>query len=154
MVAIDTDVMLLAFAFHQDKRQPVNTDFLNLVQSAQPVITIYNLMEILGQLSFNLAPRQLDAWRTWLVEAYRLTVIWPLNPDDSIDDFSFKEKIFTAPFARMRSYKMPFMDALILNLAERTLNINQFVTWNARHFQSKVSLEVLTPEEYLIRFAP
>lgn len=61
MVAIDTDVILLAFAFHQDPRQPVNTAFLNRVQSAQPVITIFNLMEILGQLSFNLSPTRYDA---------------------------------------------------------------------------------------------
>jgi hypothetical protein len=153
VVAIDTDVMLLAFAYHQDKRQQANSQFLNVVQSIEPAITIYNLMEILGQLSFNLAPRQLDAWQSWLVEAYQLTVIWPLNPDDPADDFSFKNEIFTAPFARMRSFRMPFMDSLILNLAERTPNVDQLVTWNARHFQNKSTLAVLTPEEFLIQFA-
>lgn len=49
MVAIDTDVMLLAFAYHQDKRQKINDQFLNVVQSIEPASTIYNLMELLGQ---------------------------------------------------------------------------------------------------------
>ncbi|MDW8325881.1 MAG: hypothetical protein RMK99_04880 [Anaerolineales bacterium] len=41
------------------------------------------------------------------------------------------------------------MDALVLNLAERTPNVTQFVTWNAKHFRGKSSLNVLTPDEYL-----
>lgn len=53
MVVIDTDVLLLAFAFQADKRQASNTRFLTRVRPAQPAITIYNLMELLGQLSFN-----------------------------------------------------------------------------------------------------
>ena len=47
MVIIDTDVLLLAFAFRNDKRQPANSAFLKQVQTADPAITIYNLMELL-----------------------------------------------------------------------------------------------------------
>ena len=46
---------------------------------------------------------------------------------------------------------MAFMDALILNLAERTPDVDAFITWNARHFKGKSSLRVLTPEEYVTR---
>lgn len=42
-----------------------------------------------------------------------------------------------------------FLDALILNLAERTPDVEGFITWNARHFKKKSSLKVLTPQEYL-----
>ena len=41
------------------------------------------------------------------------------------------------------------MDSLILNLAERAPNVTAFVTWNARHFQEKTTLTVITPAEYL-----
>ena len=153
MVVIDTDVLLLAFAFHQDSRQPANNTFLQEVQTAQPAITVYNLMEILGQLSFNLAPERLEVWQTWLVNAYQLVVIWPADPDSDAGAASFREEIFERPFARMRMFKMPFVDALILNLAERTPVVDHFVTWNARHFREKTSLRVLTPEEYLSQFA-
>ncbi len=53
----------------------------------------------------------------------------------------------------MRSHRMAFMDALVLNLAERTPGVEQFVTWNARHFKTKSSLQTLTPEEYLAQIA-
>ena len=75
MVFIDLDVLLLAFAFRRDERRSANTLFLQSVQSNEPAITIYNLMEILGNLSFNLSPQRLDEWQTWLVNAYQLKVI-------------------------------------------------------------------------------
>ena len=64
MVVIDTDVLLLSFAYQNDRRQPVNREFLNQVRSASPAITIYNLMELLGQLSFNLNADRLNDWQT------------------------------------------------------------------------------------------
>ena len=152
MVVIDTDVLLLAFAFQSDKRQSANAAFLKRAQVADPAITVYNLMELLGQLSFNLSPARLDAWQTWLVEAYQLTVIWPADLDD-MSALSFRAEIFERPYARMRSHRMAFMDALVLNLAERTPGVEQFVTWNARHFKTKSSLQTLTPEEYLAQIA-
>jgi len=54
MIIIDTDVLLLAFAFHRDERQSDNDRFLQWVQNDKPATTIYNVMELLGHLSFNL----------------------------------------------------------------------------------------------------
>ncbi len=149
MVVLDTDVLLLAFAFQRDDRQPANEAFLERAQSETPAITIYNLMELLGQLSFNLSPERLDAYPSWLLDAYQLTVIWPYTPDDPLSFTAFRDEIFARPLARMRAVQMPFMDALILSLAERAPDVSHFVTWNARHFQGKSTLNVLTPEGYL-----
>lgn len=44
MVVIDSDVLLLAFAFANDSKQEVNRAFLEAVQTAQPATTIYNVM--------------------------------------------------------------------------------------------------------------
>jgi hypothetical protein len=41
------------------------------------------------------------------------------------------------------------LDAFVVDSAERTQDVGCFVTWNARHFQGKTRLKVLTPEEYL-----
>jgi hypothetical protein len=149
MVIIDTDVLLLAFAFQRDQRQAVNEAFLEQVQADSPAITIYNLMELLGKLSFNLSPERLDAWPSWLVDAYQLTLVWPFMPGETVGFAAFRDEIFTRPFVRMRSVKMPFMDSLILNLAERFPDTTIFVTWNARHFQTKSIVPVMTPAEYL-----
>ena len=152
MVVLDTDVLLLAFAFPNDRRHAINTTFLKHVRTADPAITVYNLMELLGQLSFNSSAAQLDAWPTWLLEAYHLTVIWPFDPH-SVTPASFMTEIFDRPFARMKSNRMSFMDALALNLAERTPGVTEFITWNARHFKNKSTLTALTPEEYLAQAA-
>lgn len=149
MVAVDTDVLLLAFAFQRDDRQAANQTFLKEAQAATLSITIYNLMELLGQLSFNLSAEQLDAYPSWLLDAYQMTVIWPYQPDETVSFTAFRDEIFARPFARMRAVNMPFMDALILNLVERTPGVTHFVTWNARHFQNKSTLNVVTPETFL-----
>lgn len=148
MVVIDTDVLLLAFAFHQDSRQPPNTTFLQQVQTAVPAITVYTLMELLGKLSFNLSPERLEQWQSWLLDAYQLQLIWPIAPETAVTHHTWQEWLVTRPFKRMKTVKMSYMDALILDLTEAS-PANLFVTWNARHFQGKSSLPVMTPAEYL-----
>jgi hypothetical protein len=72
-----------------------------------------------------------------------------VKPDSPATYTTFVDEIFVNPYARMRAVKMPFMDALILNLAERTPGVNTFITWNAKHFQNKSKLSVMTPAAYL-----
>jgi len=151
VVVIDSDVLLLAFAFANDSKQETNRAFLEVIQTAQPATTIYNLMEVLGQLSFNLSPERLDQWQSWLVDAYQLTVIWMADDGLKMGKESFREELYERPYQKMRSVRMPFMDALIISLAERAPDIECFVTWNAKHFKGKTDLKVLTPEEYLAR---
>jgi hypothetical protein len=148
MVVIDTDVFLLEFAFHRDPRHGINARFLTAVRDRAPAITIYNLMEILGQLSFNLAPARLAQWPLWLQVAYGLTVLWP-EPGEMEARAFFCQEIHEASLARMQEKRMAFLDTLILNLAERVPEADSFVTWNARHFRGKSSLTVFTPAEYL-----
>ena len=106
-------------------------------------------MEVLGQLSFNLSPEKLERWESWLVNAYQLTVIWSVDPDEKVIASTFRDEIYERPFFKMREHRMVFMDALILALAEQTPDAEYFVTWNAKRFKGKSSLPVMTPEEYL-----
>jgi predicted nucleic-acid-binding protein len=149
MIAIDTDVFVLAFAFHQDQRQQSNTRFLATVQHKTPAVAIYTVMELLGQLSFNLAPRRLLQWHSWLQEQYRLTIIYPTTLNQSADLF-FQNEFIDRPLARLQRQRIPFLDGLILDLLERVTAVETFVTWNARHYRGKTPLSVLTPEEYLL----
>jgi hypothetical protein len=151
MVVIDTDVLILAFAYPNDERQKINQEFLEVVQTARPATTIYNVMETLGQLSFNLSPEQLDGWQDWLVIAYNLTVIWDVDSKERVNPENWREIIFERPFQKMRSVRMAFMDALILSTVEHAPDVECFVTWNARHFKGKTNFPVLTPEDYLAR---
>lgn len=151
MVVIDTDVLLVEFAFQRDPRAQANHKFLSLVQrrEANPATTIYNLMELLGQLSFNLSPAKLDAWPEWLQRAYGLSILWPDTVEASSPEAFFRAEIFARPLEKMRVQRMSFLDSLILGLAEASTEVQALVTWNARHFKHKTTLPVLTPEEYL-----
>ena len=100
-------------------------------------------------MSFNLSPMELDKWQAWLIEPYHLKVIWPINPNDEQATILFNVDFFNRAYAKLRSQRMSFLDALILDLAEQTFNVNAFVTWNARHFKKKTTLKILTPEEYV-----
>ena len=148
MVLIDTDVFILEFAFHRDRRYETNVAFLTAIRQREPAITIYNLMEILGQLSFNLDASRLGDWRLWLQEAYSLTILWPA-PEEQVAREFFHHEIYTRPLVKMQAVRMAFMDGLIIGLVERAPDVEAFVTWNARHFRDKTHLLVLTPGEYL-----
>jgi hypothetical protein len=148
MVAIDTDVLLLAYSFHRDPRQEANSRFLQAVTDSSPVVAIYTVMELLGQLSFNMSSERLGRWRLWLRDHYGLIVLHPDTADREAEEF-FQHQIIDQPFVRMQEQRIPFLDALILGLIEQCAEVDNFVTWNARHYRGKTSLTVLTPSEYL-----
>ena len=148
MVVIDTDVLVLAYAFHRDARQPANTQFLDSIQGAQPAVTIYSVMELLSKLSFNLSAKRLSQWPQWLQARHGLSVLYP-RTDGMMASTFFCREVVELPFARMQQHQMPFLDALILNLTEAAPNVDTFVTWNARHYHYKTALTVVTPAEYL-----
>ena len=148
MVGIDSDVILIEMRYGRDARHAVNAQFLRAVRAAAPAITIYTLMEVLGQLSFNLSPNKLAEWQTWLVRQYRFAVLWP-NPG-ALDAYGFMlQEIYQRPMARMQAHRMGFADSLAIEVAERTPDVRAFVTWNARHFANKTRLPMLTPAQYL-----
>ncbi len=149
MDVIDTDVFLIEFAYHSDTRSAVNHEFLARVKESNPAITVYNLIELLGQMSFNLTPARLADWRSWLLSTFHVKVIAPVDLDDAKATILFKAEIIDEPFAKMRTHRMGYMDALALHLAEQTPQVTSFVTWNAKHFKNKTTLKVYTPAEYL-----
>ena len=148
MVAIDTDVLILAFAFHQDERQTPNATFLEAVRTQTPVVAIYSIMEFLGQLSFNLSAERLAQWPSWLQDRYNLTVVYPETANVAAEPF-FQDEFIHHPFLLLQRLRMPYLDGLILNLIGRVSSVDTFVTWNARHYRGKTALSVLTPAEYL-----
>ncbi len=148
MVVIDSDVFIIHYRYRRDARFDDNAHFLQVVLEASPAITIYTLMEVLGQLSFNLSAEVLSHWPEWLRGAHGLNVLWPQADDMSADEF-FGRQIYDLPFARMLAFRIPFADALMLQVAEHIPQVRTIVTWNARHFRSKTLLPVLTPVEYL-----
>ena len=128
-------MFLISYRFKHDVRAEANARFLTVANAAAPALTIYNLMEILGILSFNLSPADLAAWPDWLKERHRLAILWPQTNQPR--HAFFEQMIYHLPLNRMLAHPMPFVDALVIEVAERTPNVQAFVTWNARHFKDK-----------------
>lgn len=145
MIIIDSDVLLLAFAFSRDERQPVNRQFLAMTTPRGA--TIYSVMEVLGKLSFNISPGRLQQWTAWLQDAYRLNILYPLV--DGQEAMRCLQREFVENPLHMMTQRMSYLDALIMQLVAATPGVEMFVTWNAHHFASKSPVRVMTPAEVL-----
>lgn len=145
MIIIDSDVLLLAFAFSRDERQPVNRQFLSMTTPRGA--TIYSVMEVLGKLSFNFSPSHLQQWPAWLQDTYQLNILYPLV--DGQEAMSCLRREFVESPLQSMTQRMSYLDALILRLVAATPGVEMFVTWNARHFAGKSPVRVMTPAEVL-----
>ncbi|HRJ45256.1 MAG TPA: hypothetical protein PL105_25375, partial [Caldilineaceae bacterium] len=77
-----------------------------------------------------------------------LTVIYPATANRTADEF-FGTELVEGPLQRMSRHPAPYLDGLILELAEATESVRAFITWNARHYQGRTSLPVMTPGEFV-----
>jgi len=152
MVILDTDIFILEFRFQRDHRYFTNRQFLSAIKATGGGIPSYSVMEFLGKMRFNVNPDRLVNWRSWLQDAYNLTIIWPEVGAADADSF-IRSLLFNRPFERMCRTPVAFVDSLILDLAEQVEEAQVFITWNAKHFMGKTSLTVKTPQEYLASIA-
>ena len=100
----------------------LNARFLTEVKTAAPALTVYNLMEILGVLSFNLSAVQLRAWPDWLKARHSLAILSPELNDTSQQPL-FEQIIYHLPLARMTTQPTAFLDTLAIEVAERTPDV-------------------------------
>ena len=148
MVIIDTDILVIEFRHQHDERYPINNQFLSAIRTTGGATTVYTLMEFLGKMSFNINPSELVKWRSWLRDAYNLVIIWPEVQSLDADNF-LHSLIYEHPFERMSRKPIPFVDALILDLAEQLEETEALVTWNTKHFEGNTFLTIKTPKEFL-----
>ena len=148
MVVIDTDILLTEFRYQRDRKYHINKQFLSTIRATGGAITVYTLMEFLGKMSFNVNRSTLTRRRSWLRDAYNLVIIWPEIQVLDVDNF-LHSPIYERPFERMCRKPIPFVDALILDLAEQVEETEALVTWNTKHFAGNTSLTIKTPKEYL-----
>ena len=142
-VLIDTDVFVIDLRYHRDLKYSENCAFLERVRQGEFVgsITVYNLMEVCGILSFNLSPQSLEELFIGFATKYNVAVLFP--PDE-------EERICFDPVGILETMKRRFSfgDALIAELTQRCKGqLDLFVTWNAVHFADKLPLQVVTPDQ-------
>jgi len=141
VVAVDTDVLAIHHFFTFDKRFKTNKTFLgNVVKRSTLGITIHNLLELYGLATIAWgSEKAYELYRGYL-RARNVAILIPPYPTDWTH--------FTEKICKYLAKKMHYGDALIAWAVDET-RPSMFVTWNKKHFQNRMEVRVLTPEEFL-----
>lgn len=147
MLAIDTDVLAIHRLFRRDKRATDTVAFMQRTAQRPRGISIYNLLELCGIAeSHGQSGREVFQQYTTALD---IEILYPSVILTSKEDYwqMHNEALLSRIERGMR-----LGDAVILWVAE-TCNCEALVTWNTRHFVGKTELTVLTPAQWLERFA-
>jgi hypothetical protein len=151
MILVDADILLLDIRYPRDVRFGMNERLLKTLQERglEHGITLYALLEVIGVLSFNLSTDQIRQLYTLLPGRYGLQVAPALGMSQETPTFTL-----AAILAQVEK-RMALGDALqALYIQHFAPQASCLLSWNARHFQQKLSIPTLTPEEWLTQNVP
>lgn len=144
MILIDSDVFILDLFYPTDARTGANKQFLEL-DIAGRATTIFNVLEACGIASFNKSSEDIKQLFYAFHQTYNLDILYPKVmaplPEDVL------KHLVAMTFTRIL-LKMNFNDALILATAE-SFHVSTFVTWNIKHFETRTSIPITTPEDFV-----
>ena len=144
-VFVDTDVFVRKLRYPRDRNTEVNSRFLEKMKEgkARAATSIFNVLEVCGILSYNLASENLLKLYTGFGEHFGVKIYFPADRDGNLQyDYA---NIF-----RNIQTKQSMGDAEVSYIVERFSDlISAFVSWNAHHFDGKLSVPIMTPEEFL-----
>lgn len=143
-IFIDSDIFVRDLRYPNDNRTPQNQKFLSKIKkNRRGATSIFNVLEVAGIMSYNLNPEQLFTLYADFTNHYGIKVLFPA---DAAGNLMYD---ITAIFMQIQK-RQNLGDAQIASVVEKFSDkIDSFVSWNAPHFRDKISIRVLTPEEYL-----
>lgn len=142
-VLIDTDIFVIDLRYPRDPRYSENKAFLERVKQGELAAwtTLYNLMEVYGILSVNLSPQSLQDLFIGFAAQFNVMILFP---DGKGEEVCFAP----AEILETMKRKLSFGDALIVEVAQRhRRRLDLFVTWNAVHFEGKLPIKTVTPNQ-------
>jgi hypothetical protein len=145
MILLDADILLLDIRYPRDVRFSLNERLLKTSQERELErgITLYALLEVVGILSFNLPTDQVRLY-TVLPQRYGLQVVPALDVNQETPGFPLSSILTQV------EQKMALGDAFqALYIQRFAADASCLLSWNARHFQQKLSVPILTPEQWL-----
>ncbi|GER94035.1 hypothetical protein A45J_1793 [hot springs metagenome] len=145
-VFIDTNVFIIDLRYRNDGNFKTNRDFLDFIaKHGRGITSIVNLLEICGILSFNLNRQQIQELFYYLPEKYRIGII-PSHDMDSIFPETHIKAVMDIIYR-----KASLGDALIANIVNNYITGKAvFISWDAGHFKNLLSIEAITPHEFLL----
>lgn len=107
------------------------------------VTSIFNVLEVCGIMSFNLASKQLLALYSDFCRHYNIQVLFPANTKGDLQ-YDIPRVVWQI------QKKQSLGDAQISYVIERfSGDLTHFLSWDAKHFQGKLSIPTMTPKAYL-----
>lgn len=142
-VFIDTDIFVRDLRYQRDANIISNQKFIEKVRSQKirGVTSIFNLLEVCGVLSFNMSQEGLLKLYADFTKHYAVQILFPANPQVELQyDIP---KIFQSIIR-----KQSLGDAQISYVINRfASNLTYMATWNVIHYEGKVTIPVLTPDQ-------
>jgi hypothetical protein len=146
MILLDADLLLLDIRYPRDVRFSLNEQLLKTLQERglERGMTLYALLEVIGVLSFNLPTDQIQQLYTVLPRRYGLQVTPALTVGQETPGFPLSALL--SQIEKKMALGDVFQALYIQHFAPQATCL---LSWNARHFQQKLSVPTLTPEEWL-----
>ncbi|HZN92560.1 MAG TPA: hypothetical protein VFB81_07635 [Myxococcales bacterium] len=141
-VFVDSGPFALELSFWRDPRAALNARFLqHLRAGSRGVTSLYNVLEVAGVASHHSpAERVLRLVRAFQA-LFGVRVVPPGTGSFLVDAPAVADRI---------ARRMAAADAIVLWFAETCRPApDAFVTWNAKHFEGRTGLRVLTPQQFL-----
>lgn len=144
-VFVDSDIFVRDLRYPRDGLRETNDRLLDNMRKRKirAATSIFNVLEICGVLSFNYSQEQLADLYSDFTRYFAVKVFLPADAQGALQyDL---ESIW-----RQIAKKQSLDDAQVAYVVERFSNLVAcFVSWNARHFEGKLSVPVMTPAEFL-----
>jgi hypothetical protein len=146
VILLDSDVLLIDQRYRNDPRYAVNRQAIEFARtnSISLAVTAQALLEVIGIMSFNVSPAAVPAMPTGLISLYGLTVRPDFHTHPDYAGCTVQELM------TQMTTQMALGDAVqAVQVARYANDCDCLLTWNARHFQGKLVVPVLSPEEWL-----
>lgn len=146
MILLDSDVLLIDQRYRNDPRYAVNRQALEFAQTHSIAIgiTAQALLEVIGILSFNVSPAAVPTLPTSLIALYALNVRPDFHTHPDYAGCTVQELML------QMTTQMALGDAVqAVQVARYATGCDCLLTWNARHFQGKLAVPVVAPDEWL-----
>jgi predicted nucleic acid-binding protein len=145
LIVVDTNIFVIDLRYPRDRHYAANRRFLQkLMQTGQGATTLFNVLEVCGILSFNLNAQQLQELFHHFSQKYQVQVLPFAELDRPLPVLAGADL-----FAYLKQ-RASFGDALLMaTIAAHVPGATQFISWDAAHFRGKLSIPVLTPNEFL-----
>jgi hypothetical protein len=146
VIFVDSNLFVIDLRYRDDRNYHVNRRALDRLRDEGTGMTgLINLLEVCGILSFNLSADALHALYAHFARRYAITVV-----PDSGHDTPFTTATAGELLSRMEQ-RMALKDAEIALTVDKHASVSTFLSWNAKHFAGKLSVDALTPREWLRR---